>query len=408
MFILLLLLVVAIFYYFASPEERTRAIAAGIAAAHRLKDAAIAAYRREDPFRDVLRERTPWPVVVPAIVLLNVVMYLRVAFGAEALAGPEALVAWGASFGPRTTNGEWWRLLASSFVHAGLFATIVDMAGLVAVGVALERIVGHVAMAVVYLAGAVLGSLVCLSSHPMGVTFGSTAAVLSVYGLFTSTLVWLTLEGSPLKVPVATLKRVAPAAGVFLLSAAMSGGPQASGYLPGLFTGFVVGLVLARGASERKPPLPRLLATAGTALAILVASAVPLRGVADVRPEIARVVSLEDRLARAYARGLDEFRRGVTSAEALARVIDRSVTPEIETQRARLTGLAGVPPEHEAMVSDANEYLRLRDESWRLRAAGLRKSEMGTLRKADAVEKAALDAFEKLRSAGAAPPPVNP
>ena len=26
---------------------------------------------------------------------------------------------WGASFGPRTTNGEWWRLVASMFVHTG-------------------------------------------------------------------------------------------------------------------------------------------------------------------------------------------------------------------------------------------------------------------------------------------------
>ena len=401
--LIFLLLLIAIVYYFASPQERERALKAAVAAAHRLRDAAIAEHTREDPFRDALRERTAWPVVVPAIVALNVLMYLRVAFGADSLASPESLVPWGASFGPRTTNGEWWRLVASSFLHAGMVGLIVNMAGLVAVGVVLERLVGHFTVAVVYLVAAVLSALVCLSSQPIGVTFGSTAAVLSLYGLFTSTLVWLTLQGSPLKVPVATLKRMAPAAVVFLLYAAVSGGAQSSSYLPGLFSGFVVGLVLARGAGEQKPPLPRIAAVMGTAAAILVASAVPLRGVADVRPEIARVVALEGQLARTYESAVDQFRRGVMTAEALAQVIHRRITPEIESARARLRALAGVPPEHEAVVAHADEYLRLRDECWRLRADGLHKADMRILRKADAVEKASLDAFDKVRPADGAP-----
>jgi hypothetical protein len=46
--------------------------------------------------------------------------------------------------------------------------------------------------------------------------------------------------------------------------------------------------------------------------------------------------------------------------------------------------------------------LRLRDQSWRLRAEGLRKSSMRTLRKADDSEHTSLEAFEQLKAGSSA------
>jgi membrane associated rhomboid family serine protease len=391
-----LLIVIGIVYYFASPEERQRAFRKALGLAERLRDAAIRARERSDPFSDALRERTRWPIVTPALLALNVLVFLRMSFG-DGFGDPEALVAWGASFGPRTTNGEWWRLASAMFVQGGMFHLLINMAGLVQIGLLLERLVGHLTVAIVYMAAGLLAGLVSLSSHPVAVTFGATPAVLSLYGLFTATLVWITLQGSTLTVPVSTLKRLAPAAGVFVLYAALSDGPQRAGYLPGLFSGFVCGLVLARGVGERKPPVRRAAAVTAIALVVLTASAMPLRGVADVRPEIARVVDLEDRTSRAYKAAVDQFKLGAMTAEALAQVINRTIMPELQAARSRLKALAGVPPEHQPLVAHADEYLRLRDESWRLRADGLHQANMLTLRKAESAERQSLEAFERIR-----------
>jgi hypothetical protein len=64
---------------------------------------------------------------------------------------------------------------------------------------------------------------------------------------------------------------------------------------------------------------------------------------------------------------------------------------------ARLKAVNGVPAEHRPMVADAEEYFRLRDESWRLRADALRKSNMGALRAADRSERASLEALGRIR-----------
>ena len=67
--------------------------------------------------------------------------------------------------------------------------------------------------------------------------------------------------------------------------------------------------------------------------------------------------------------------------------------------QARLKTLGRVPPEHQPLLASAEEYLRLRDESWRLRAAALHKSSMPALRKAETAERASLQAFERLKPA---------
>jgi hypothetical protein len=52
---------------------------------------------------------------------------------------------------------------------------------------------------------------------------------------------------------------------------------------------------------------------------IALACAAPLRSIVDVKPEIARVVAVEEHTAAAYRAALDAFKKGRTTAEALAR-----------------------------------------------------------------------------------------
>ena len=109
----------------------------------------------------------------------------------------ETLVSWGASFGPRTTNGEWWRLVASMFVHTGSFQLLVNCAALVQLGLILERLVGHVTFAAVYLAAACLRASCSLSDYPMGISSGASGAIFGLYGLLLASTAWIAVLRAP-------------------------------------------------------------------------------------------------------------------------------------------------------------------------------------------------------------------
>ena len=208
-----------------------------------------------------------------------------------------------------------------------------------------------------------------------------------------------------LVIPMKTLARMAPAIGLFGLYV-MAGGigtPE----LAALLAGFVCGLVFARRAHEQATPVLHAAAAFATTAVIILASAAMLRGIADVRPEIARVVALESSTSGTYEKAVVQFKNGALTAQALEKVITQKIVPELQQAHARLKAVSGVPAEHKPLVANAEEYFRLRDESWRLRADALRKSNMLALRAADRSERASLVALERLRPAPAPAAPVT-
>jgi hypothetical protein len=110
------------------------------------------------------------------------------------------------------------------------------------------------------------------------------------------------------------------------------------------------------------------------AAVVVLASAITLRNIADIKPEIARVLAIEERTAAAYQSGSDAFRKGRLSADGLAQLAERTIVPELQAADARLKALTNVPPEHQPLVADAREYLRLRCAAWRAHAEALRKT----------------------------------
>ncbi len=80
-------------------------------------------------------------------------------------------------------------------------------------------------------------------------------------------------------------KRLAPVAAVFVLYNLASGSLGIAAELAGFSAGFICGVVLTNGVSVGTPPVPRVAITMAVTVIVAVASAVPLRGLADVRPE---------------------------------------------------------------------------------------------------------------------------
>lgn len=86
----------------------------------------------------------------------------------------------------QTDGGEWWRVLTSGFMHAGLIHIALNMFALYILGQVLEPAIGTARFVAVYLVSLLVGSVgALLLSDPTTFTIGASGAI---YGLFLATI----------------------------------------------------------------------------------------------------------------------------------------------------------------------------------------------------------------------------
>jgi len=397
-----LLVLAAAALYFMSPEERVKLLKR----AHRYLIAGVDSLRptpSEDALNEILRARARWPIVTLVLLVAHIVVFVAMLVTPGSLSDPATLVGWGANALTRTGNGEWWRLASSSFVHAGpihLFATI---AALFSVGIVLERAVGSIAFAAVYVMSAIVASVVSLwTAELTAVTYGSSGAVFGVYGLLLATAIYGGLRQPRLPVPLVVLKRVGAGATIFVLYNVMTDYLGAASELAGLATGLFAGLVLATRVVQQKAPVGRASLVGVVTVAIALLFVVPLRGMIDARPALLRVASIEERTSSEYAAAVEKFKLGQISTKALALIIERNIIPALQADRTRVDALRGEPRDQAPLVAAARRYFELRLKSWRTRADGLRASKIPLLNEAERTERDALEALVIVMSAAPA------
>ena len=175
--------------YFMNPEERARLLRLVGDGVRKAMRAAASTDSTQEPFEAFLRARTRWAVVTPIVAAVHLVVFVLIVMGPSPIGLSETLIAWGGNVATRTAAGEWWRLVSATFVHGGVLHLVVVLWGLVPPGLILERAVGRSAFAAIYLASAVVSSVVSLwTVSPMSVTVGASGAVLGVYGLLKLTV----------------------------------------------------------------------------------------------------------------------------------------------------------------------------------------------------------------------------
>ena len=395
MSLIAILVLLGAVYYFTTLEEKKR-FARAVLHVTREGLILIERYRpKPGPFDEGLRQRMGLVVAAPALASLSLGVFLCMLFAPGPLSDPQTLVRWGGSFGPRTTNGEWWRLLMATFAHTSFLHVLVNVAALLQMGIIMERLFGRVAFASVYLAAGVIASLVNLALQPIAVSAGGSASVFGVLGLLLTWLVAGMAFRSTFAIPLKTVLTICPVIALFLLYS------RAAGFfglaeLAGFAVGVVSGLVLAKDVDARKPPLLRIAATMGAMALIAVPSAVPLRGLTDVRPELRKVAAIEQRTAGIYDHAVGRFTKGEIQVKELAELIDHAILPELRVAHARLGQLKGVPRDYEPVVAGVREYFNLREKGWRVRADALRKINRATLRQADEIADEALRALAEV------------
>lgn len=401
--VILLTVVAAVAYRVTTPEDRKHYFVLALGALSELKAAAKKPRPEYDAFRDALRTRMRFALVTPAIALILAAVFIRMRSDANGIGDPGTLVAWGASLGTRTTNGEWWRLMTAAFVHTGTLHFLVDLAVLIQLGLILERLVGRLAVAAVYLSSGVFDGLVNLSSRPVEVTVAASGAAFGLYGLLLAALMWQTFHGwrrqpepgeqeaveepvaPDVAIPPIAMKRLAIVGAVFLLYSAFSGRAGVAEFT-GLLVGMIYGVVLARRAKQKLPRTRDAAYTMAAMVAVIVAAAIGIGAITDVRPELARVLALEERTTAAYQAEADALKKGRSTADALAELVEGTIVSELQAADARLEKLPNVPPEHRQAVDDARDYVRLRCASWRARGTAIRRAHAEPPRRPDGLE----------------------
>lgn len=128
--------------------------------------------------------------LTPVIIYLNAAIFaLMVLTTGDLMAfDTRTLVTLGANYGPWTVDGQWWRLLSSTFLHAGLLHLVFNMIVLANIGIFLEPLVGRLSFAVVYLLTGLLASLTSLLFNTGAVSVGASGAIFGLYGFFLALL----------------------------------------------------------------------------------------------------------------------------------------------------------------------------------------------------------------------------
>ena len=384
MLIVALLVVAIVVFRIMTGDERKKASGRALEFAQQIR-AARANIRPCEPLRTNLLERTKRVFVAPAIAAALVLAFVM--GSADGLA----------NIGPQTTAGQYWRLLTAALVSPGFFAMIMAVAGFVQPALLLERLAGPIALLSVFFAAAATSGVVQLAGNPVGVNTSAAAAICGVYGLLAVVVAFGAIWPSPVTVPFLAIKRMAPAMALFLLYQIVSGQDSAAETV-GFITGLGCGAGLAIGIGERKPPLVRVAAALGATAALTVAVAFSIGSITDARPEMANVIALEVRTADAYNAAVEKFRQGRIKTDALVKLIEQTIVPELQAAEKRVTALESVPKAQQPLVTHAEEYLRLRSESWRLRSEGLKTTNMQRLRQAEKTERASLGALEQIKA----------
>jgi len=196
----------------------------------------------------------PW--ITPVLVALNVLVFALIVIVNRAWVGVswQTYINWGANYGPLTTEGQWWRLLTSLFLHGGLWHLLANMWVLWNAGRLTERLYGNGRYALIWFGSGLAATMTSVVWNPTTVSIGASGAIFGVLGAF---LAHAIKPSTRLPMRILAVHWISTA--VFALFSLINGwfdqGIDNAAHLGGLLMGLVLGFLLAQ-------PLPAAFATA--------------------------------------------------------------------------------------------------------------------------------------------------
>jgi rhomboid protease GluP len=331
-------------------------------------------------------------------------------FGAAAIAGAGfyvpnlgVLQAWGTNIGPLTTDGQWWRLVSSMFLHFGVFHVALNMWALYVGGRLAERLFGSRAFALLYLASGIGGSLTSLLWNPAVNSAGASGAIFGVYGAM---LAFFLRKHSAIPPAIISQQRWSGIAfiGFNLMNGFSHAGIDNADHIGGLAVGFLLGLVLARPlGSETRAQINAASfyirgAVAALAMIGILFVSVHFSPAGNVPEQAFRrdiiAMAEPERQAQQFAKdAFDQLRNHQITSKEFAEQIENDVLPRWEMiqgsfERDRVPGDSKLKPLWELL----DDYSQSRFAAYRLFASGARNGGATDFRAAQTkMDQAAID-----------------
>ena len=207
-------------------------------------------------FESCIAERAPRVPVTTSLVVANLLVFIAMRATAPTPLSVDSvnLVAWGSNFGPYTTDGDWWRLATSAFLHLSFLHLLFNVWALASIGPLIERLFGSIAFAALYAVSGIVASLVSTVWAPSVNSIGASGAILGVIGAFLGAL---TL--GRLSVPPAVARPLRDSTAIYvaycLAIGSISAGVDNAAHIGGFAAGFGLGAILSRdiGAIDSAP-----------------------------------------------------------------------------------------------------------------------------------------------------------
>ena len=187
-----------------------------------------------------IRERRAY--VTTFLVVINVVVFLLMELTGNRESGL-FLLQWGAGYPPAIDAGQYWRLFTLTFLHGDMEHLINNMLLLYLLGDNLERALGSVGYAFLYVTAGVSASAISWQMQRIvgtqHLTLGASGAIFGVLGALLAILIIHKghLEGL-------SLKRLGVMVALSLYSGFTSVGIDNSAHVGGLVSGFIIAFVL--------------------------------------------------------------------------------------------------------------------------------------------------------------------
>lgn len=319
----------------------------------------------------------PKMAVTPGLIALNVVIFgLMLAWGIHPMQPSlDDLIRWGANYGPKTTQGEWWRLFTCMFLHIGLLHLLVNMVALWNVGSFMERLLGSTGFLALYVLAGLLGSVASVAWNPFVISAGASGAIFGLIGGLLAFLVWY--RDMQQHAFLAALRTNTLAfLGFNLIYGFIQPGIDMAAHLGGLAGGFGCGLALMSALTLASRPRRRMRSgvVGLVGLGLILGLTTLLPRAEDVEARLQQFASLDTTTLETFNRTITQLQQGKVSEAEVARVLAQEVLPPWRTQREalqRLATLPRLPTRQKRLVTTLVEYMTARQEGWELLQAGL-------------------------------------
>jgi rhomboid protease GluP len=378
------------FVFYCSDAAAARSVASLLPA---VVDHDFAAVRDFSERLNALAEaRSPWTSVTNIIIALNVLVFVIMGLlgaGWAQVASMMPYILYGANQGAATTDGEWWRLLTSMFMHYGILHLLLNMWALYQAGHFLEKLQGRWLYALTYLASGLAGGFASIAWH--GDRTWSAGASGAVFGVYGAILGYLLREkqGLPRSIYQSLMKSSLTFAGYNILFGVARAGTDNAAHLGGVLGGVALGWLVALPVDRaiREQQTGRRLQLGTIAVVVMIAAGVLLTPRFDysVRDELAWDQANRPFLAQ-EAGWLKQNQTALAGLElggdgrAHAEWINAHLVPLYRSWGEKIAGLSLKPGKQTAIRrAKLQKILQLQLDSHTRLAAGLEAHESGAI-----------------------------